>query len=304
MTDELARFHQPEKYYSYDSILFIRTISVSYYITEEHVVFILHVPLIDPITYNLYHLYSIPTAELTTIIPPTSYVAMSDEHTYYLNSKCQEIQEEFFCRLEVIERSYQQDTCIQNLLKIREDPRCLHVPVNITDTLVETINDEKYLLILPTETAIHEKCGNEEVHKLRGTFLITVPYSCEFIARDFEYINLQGTVKEEPVYLPYINRNISNVKPIQLNLKSFNLDQLSKLTLQQEDTIIPYNTNNELWTRSSVPLYTILTAVLAAIFIYKNRRTIVLKYQDILRRHHQRNPEEQLQHLQAFPTPP
>lgn len=177
MKNELKRHHDSESYYSNDNVLFVRTINVDFYITPNHIVFLLHVPIIiiDKFNYNLYHLYSIPTIDNTTIVPPTAYVAMADDHIYYLKERCKLIQRQYFCSTNQIERNYQQDTCVKNLLQVKQDPDCRRIPIVTTEPLVETINDEKYLGILPTETLIHEKCDSEEVHKLKGVYLIRIP---------------------------------------------------------------------------------------------------------------------------------
>lgn len=68
-----------DKNHSYldGNILFVHTIFVEYHITEEPVVFLLCVPLLDPRMYSLYHHYSIVTNESTTTIPCTPYVAQT-----------------------------------------------------------------------------------------------------------------------------------------------------------------------------------------------------------------------------------
>lgn len=271
MKSDLNKFHDDHFYYSSDNILFLRTIDVNFYITPDQIVFLLHVPILDQRIYNLYHLYSIPTDRNTTVIPPTSYVAMLDDSIYYLKRKCKFIQQQYFCSLSSIQRNFQQDTCIKNLLQVRKNPECRHVPINVTDPLVEIINNERYLLILPQEIRVHEKCKNEEVHNLKGVYLITVPYSCSFITKEFTYSNLEKTLKEEPVYLPPLNEQIANVKPIHLNLKSINLDELSKLTLETNSEPLVYmHSNTSTWMHSSLPLYLILIIVII-VFCYLKR---------------------------------
>lgn len=104
-------------------------------------------------------------------------------------------------------------------------------PVKINEILVANTIEEKYLLISPTNNLQHEKCGSEEVLNLKGSYLIILPYSCRFTTMDFEFSNQQGTIQGEPVHLPHLPSAVSNVNPVQLNLKSFGLDQLSELTL-------------------------------------------------------------------------
>lgn len=274
MKTELSKFNEPSSYYSLDNILFTRTISVDYYITSEHIVFLLHVPILNNEIFNLYHLYSVPTVQNSIIIPPTPYVAMHESSIFYLKNRCKYIQEQFFCSELNVEKNFQQDTCIKHLLQVKQSPKCRLVPVNITDSLVETINDEKYLLILPNETLVHEKCGNEEVHRLKGIYLITVPYSCSFITKDFKYINLKDNLPEEPVYLPPLDEDIAKIKPINLNLKSINLDELAKLTLQPVDPISYIHTNTHVWTHSSIPVYCLIFVLLIFFISIRKRKEL------------------------------
>lgn len=298
MKASLKRFHAEEFYYSADNILFLKTINVDFYITPDHIVFLLHVPILDPKTYNLYHLYSIPTVRNTTIIPPTSYVAMCDNSIYYLKRNCKYIQQQYFCSSSDVQRNFQQDTCIKNLLQVKKNPECRHVPINVTDSLVEIINSEKYLLILPERIRLHEKCGNEEVHNLKGIFLINVPYSCSFITKDFTYTNLENTLKEEPVYLPPLNEEIADVKPIHLNLKSINLDQLNKLTLEANSPPLAYiHSNTHTWTHSSLPIYFILIIIITSI-CYLKRKQIFKFCQPKIKQ----ESVEELAQAEAFPT--
>lgn len=306
MKIELSKFNEPNQYYSYDDILFTRTISVNYFITPERIVFCLHVPILETSPYNLYHLYSIPTPAQTTIIPPTSYVAMTEDGIYYLRNICQEIQGEYFCHHDVVKRNYQQDTCIRNLLRVHTPPSCTPVPVEIKETLVETIGDGRYLLISPAEIRLHEKCGNEEVHRLQGVYLITVPYSCKFIAESFEYTNENMVLKSEPVYLPPIPMATNkNIKPIQLDLKSFDLDELSKLTLQHdEEGPLAYINSQTLWTHSNLSIYLILITIFLIVVIWKYRTDFKTRCQR--RRNHRQQKEtttNTLEMREAFPTP-
>lgn len=303
MRIELTKYHDGSHYYSYDNVLFVRTISVDYYVTEEHVVFLLHVPLLDPITFDLYHLYSVPTTDSTVIIPPTSYVAMTGEHTYYLKDKCLKVQQEYFCKTSQIERNYQQDTCVQNLLRVREDPHCTHVRVEIADTLVETISDQKYIILAPKDTLVHEKCGSEEVHKLKGSYLVSVPFACKFVTKNFEYANLEGTLPEEPVHLPPAIGTISNIRPIQLNLKSFGLDQLSKLTLTREDIEpLSFIAGDTAWTHSNFPILMLILLIIIILLIIYYRLGIKRIFQQIFKST-QLGVNSDAEMSPAFPTP-
>lgn len=99
-------------------------------------------PILDKNVYNRYHLYSIPTSYSTTIIPPTKCASVTEYGTYYIKDKCRFLQREFFCSLSKIEKDYTKEDCIRNLLRVEKNPNCIEIRVNVTQTLVETVNDE------------------------------------------------------------------------------------------------------------------------------------------------------------------
>lgn len=297
MISELRKYHDESEYYSFDNILFTKTIQVDFYITAEHIVFLLHVPLLDKRIYNLYHLYSVPTKGNSTIIAPTPYVAMTEDSIYYLKSNCLSLQQQYFCATNDIEKNFQQDTCIKNLLQVKNDPNCRLIPIEINDTLVETISDQKYLLILPVETLVHIKCQNEEVHKLKGTFLLDVPYSCSFITKDFVYKNLEGTLKEEPVYLPPLSKQQAAIKPIHLNLKAINLDQLSKLTLETSEPLTYITPLSTTWFHWNIPLYCLIILIIIALLVYFKKDSLI-KYTRL-----RKKSKPQIVKIEACPLP-
>lgn len=297
MMRELKNHNDESTFYSSDNILFTKTIEVDFYITPEHIVFLLHVPLLDRRIFQLYHLYSVPTSQNTTIIAPTPYVAMTENAIYYLKEKCGYLQQEYYCASKDLQKNFQQDSCIRNLLQVKKSPECKQVPISINDTLVETINDQKYLIILPSDTLVHTKCGNEEVHKLQGVYLLNLPFSCSFITKDFVYQNLQGEIKEDPVYLPPLPFDMLDIKPIHLNLKSINLDELSKLTLDTNDPLMYLSTSANTWIHSGLPLYALLIVTIILVSLYFLWKT----YYKPKNETKTLAPEEVK--LQAFPTP-
>lgn len=271
MLNTLSQIHDPNTYYSSDYQAFINTISINYYVTNEHIVFVLHVALLHPDTFQYYKLYSIPTIQNTTIIPPTTYVAISGNLCEYISQPCKRINNNFHCSRETLVVNYQEEQCISHLLQVRENPQCIAVPVSFNQSIVEQINEAKYLIISPSNIRIKAKCKFEEIKSLQGIYLVHVPYQCMFTAKDFTYANLEEELSQEPVYLPTFNMPTAPIQPIQLNLKKVPLDQLHKLTLQQEIPIQPRNGN--IWMHSSIPVFIILIAISAsaATFYYCRR---------------------------------
>lgn len=271
MLSSLSQIHDPKTYYSNDYQSFLNTVSINYYITNEHIVFALHVPLLHPDTFQYYKLYSIPTTHNTTIISPTSYVAISGNLCEYISQPCKQINRNYHCSQEAIIVNHQEEQCISHLLQVKENPRCIAVPVSFNQPIVEQINEAKYIIISPRKIRIKAKCKFEEIKSLQGIYLVHVPYQCMFTAKDFTYVNLEEEISHEPVYLPTFDMPTAPLQPIQLNLKKVPLDQLHKLTLQREIPIQPRI--GDVWMHSSIPLYVIVIAISAlAVTCYYCRR--------------------------------
>lgn len=102
-----------------------------------------------------------------------------------------------------------------------------------------------------------------------------VPYPYSFTAKEFRYVNLGTPLPEEPVYLPMVIYPNSHVEPIQFNLKSIKLDQLSKLTLQLDDvtdTGVFTTITNKYGLISNV--FVVIIIVLIICIIYYRKRLI------------------------------
>ena len=267
MLDTLSQIHDSNMFYSNDHQSFLNTITISYYITGEHIVFALHVALLHPYTYQYYKLYSIPTTRNTTIIPPTTYVAISGDFCEYISQPCKLINQNYYCPKEAISFNYQEEKCISHLLHIRENPLCTAVPVSISQSIVEQITEAKYIIIAPNRIRVKAKCKSEEIKNLQGIFLVTVPFQCMLTAKDFTYENMEEELPQEPVYLPKFNMPVAPIQPIQLNLKKVSLGELHRLTLQQEIPMQQMN-NAEIWIHSSIPVYIIITALISVIAVY------------------------------------
>lgn len=110
---------------------------------------------------------------------------------------------------------------------------------------------------------------------------------------------MEESIEEEPIYLPPFTGKISDVKPIHLNLKSINLDKLSKLTLQQNEPLQYMELAHT--SHISIITYCIIVLIIVTIgyLVYKNRELWLSK----IRRKTKENNE--LQTIkEAFPTPP
>lgn len=267
MLDTLGQIHDPNMFYSKDYQSFLNTIAVNYYITNEHIVFALHAALLHPSTHQYYKLYSIPTTNNTTIIPPTTHVAISGDFCEYISQPCKLINQNYYCPREAISSNYQEEKCISHLMHIKENPLCTAVPVSISQPIVEQITEAKYIIIAPNEIRVKAKCKSEEIRSLQGIYLVSVPFQCMLTAKDFTYENMEEELPQEPVFLPKFDMPVAPIQPIQLNLKKVSLGELHRLTLQQEIPIQQMN-NAAVWIHSSIPTYIIIITLISATLVY------------------------------------
>nr|XP_023026890.1 uncharacterized protein LOC111514882 [Leptinotarsa decemlineata] len=265
-------YTKPEDFRKYYDL-----ITVDAYYSNAIIVFVLHFPLLHPEKFTHFHLYSIPTSNFTTIIPPAPYLTLNTGLHHYSQRPCKKINPGFLCQIPIIRGDIQPRDCISQILHISEDEaRCQQVPVSIKGTLIEEITPAHYVGIFPKPTKISTECSTPGMQELHGTYLIEVPPGCGFETPEANYINSKGFTYEQPLALPKV-RTISiphEKKMLPIQLEKIPLDELHKIHEQSllqplgfED--IPVDSTH-FWT---TPVFIIATAVIG-ILVFKFRHTL------------------------------
>lgn len=212
-------------------------ISTDAYFSNYMVVFILHFPILHSEPFTHYHLYSIPTKNLTTIIPTSPYLIIGTELFQYSKTACKKLDTTYLCQKVNLQFHSKSPDCISQILRISdEEARCLYVPVLSQNTLIEAITSSHYIGIFPLPTKVSTHCSTSNIQVIHGVYLFEVPLGCEFHTPEESYYNAKEITYEEPLTLPNIQivANYLPAKPKAINLEKIHLDELQRIHEEQQ----------------------------------------------------------------------
>lgn len=246
-------------------------INIDGYFSNHTMVFILHFPILSPEIFTYFHLFSIPTTNHTTIIPPAPYLALSENFFQYTEVPCRKINFEYLCQEGPLQNNNQD--CISQILQLsNSEATCRHVPVSINTTLIQDLSDAHYIAIFPRPTKVSTRCPTTKIMILEGVFLISLPPGCEFRTSSESFSNEKTVIQEEPLTLPKIHTKNDDrqpqVKPLKLS--QVPLDELHKL-IRTEEHLEPIQAETQSTNHSHfwiTPLY-ILGTIMVIVICYK-----------------------------------
>lgn len=256
-----------------DLIKYYDIIEVEAFYMDRKIVFVLHFPLIHPLSFDLYHLYSIPSMNSTTILPPDTFLAMNSETYQYMSQPCKKLKDGYFCEETSLNPKTKND-CIFQILQLSDiEVPCPSIPVVNKQEVVEQIDEANYILLLPNKTKIYTSCGKMDFSILQGNFLVHLPYGCELKTPKYVFSNQESKTEGQALLLPEIKispeKIEENIKDIEI--QNVPLDQLhtlqkqqremSQVSLKEVDSTPPYA-----W---SLPVYIILIIGITLIAIWK-----------------------------------
>lgn len=251
-------------------------IDVKSYYSGYRLVFILSIPIIYPYPFNYYHLFPIPTPNLTTIIPKKPYLANYKDLYQYQDYPCQHLNPGYYCPEIQINHLDEQEDCITSILNIGNQVNCQVTHITLKSSIVEKIDAMHYLLISPHESKIQINCNKIDFINLKGTYLITLPLGCSFEFDNAKFTNEKGTTNNQPLLLPEIKIQTikENITYEKLELKNISPDQLITLKNNQRELVInkaiPSKTDYHYWT---TPIYFIIVlGILIWTFSYAKKR--------------------------------
>lgn len=278
IVDTMLNHHSPEQLlytHKEELIKYYKVITVDAYYSDHKIVFILHFPLLHPEIFTHYHLYSIPTKNLTTIIPPSPYLTMSAELYQYDSTPCMHLETMYLCQNTLIIQDNDRKDCIFQILQLNnKEANCHHTKITMTTPLVEQLTEAHYVTIFPNQTKVLTKCTSTEIQTLQGVYLFQLPRGCKFETLNFVYLNTKTEIQEQPLTLPKIKTAIiQDPEEYHLNIDKIPLDGLQKIQ-QDHKNLLPLSitkigeSSTHFWT---TPIFIIVT-LFVIIIIYKCRR--------------------------------
>lgn len=271
-------------------------IEIKSYVKESTIVFILELPLVKLDVFQYYQLYPVPIPEnpfeFYINFPHTPYLALNEEKYSYLNQHCKNLQkQEYLCKEVHLLQANPNSPCAVQLLNYQSNiTNCAPLKIEITETQILKITDNKWIVTTPNKTVTSIMCGDLKSNKiLFGSYLIEINNNCIV---QINSIKLQtykaGKLLFNKIQLPTVNLStINNNRNVKLNVPNLNLgvinfketNDLKKKIRQQENRI--EEMNNPVYANKTsiftIFLYIILIIFLAVLII----KTIIFKFKNI-----------------------
>lgn len=264
------------KYYSSDQLIFSHIsnnthryydlLEIEAYYSGTKIVFVIHFPIVYPEIFSYYHLYSIPTQKLTTIVPKNTYLVMNENFYQYTSVPCIDLHPDYYCPDNNLMYGMKNQDCIFELLQLGSTyESCQQVPVQLTRNVIQQIDESHYIAIFLNQTKIQTICGRTDFTTLEGNYLITLPPGCQFQTNDYNYINEKLITKGQPMLLPEIN--IPPRSPVgtisKITIEDVQLDKIHELQNQQRKLgPVKFTYTQESWTNYwIIPIYVTLISI-------------------------------------------
>lgn len=225
-------------------------IKIKAFQTNDRIIFILEIPIVEDADYTLYHIYSAPakdprTSLFHTIIPSRKYAAISQNSKQYLavnKEDCEEIvEDEFQLCFDQFPKSMSADTpCeITALMESRISENCDQVITSIEDYNVQKLTKNRWLIIVGNSVPVTTVCpGSSSTTEIieENSILSLDPKCSGFVGTTRVYADYEKneTIQSE-FYVPNIQINccenmpkkeeLPPLKPIKIN--HLNLDEIN-----------------------------------------------------------------------------
>lgn len=249
-------------------------IGIKAYSTLTSITFILEVPLINPATYDLLHLYSIPNDKNLTRIPKAPLLILGSNEYAYPHEPCHHLDDNLSICNHLKLEDVNNGDCIVQVIRHTAASNCQYAEVILPPVKIQQIHQNTWLVISRNMEILKIKCGNDEKYqRIQGTYLLTTTEACKLeingkiLQTHHKTLNIKETIP-----LPRIRLPEGNVTWKSIHLERINLDKLHSIAASIS---IQPELNND-YGIATKPSWTsiILIAVLAAVatfYLYKKR---------------------------------
>ncbi|XP_071054953.1 uncharacterized protein [Onthophagus taurus] len=200
--------------------------------------FIIQVPIVETVQYQLYNLYPIPIIikNKTYMIENNyNYIAIGKDDYLLINKQCKEIiPNQYLCTEQTKQKS--KDQCEFELVTQSKIQNCAFKRIESQSlTFIET--PQMYVIISNKEQKLREQCNkNVKYHVLLGTYIIKKSNDCKYQINEIIIQNYETILKEYQFYIGIINVTNSEKHSI-VKLKEINIELQEKhLNLEHNNT--------------------------------------------------------------------
>nr|CAI5866906.1 unnamed protein product [Callosobruchus analis] len=192
--------------------------------TDEEILCILKIPILQKLPFNLYYIHPLPNSENIILEPPTTFYLSNNVKEAWTDTPCKQTEKFYICL-------YTQRTNICSLENTYK--HCLFHEVKNDYFLYKRLWSQNALIFdSKSSQTVVEKC-EENVSKftLKGSYILNG--SCDIIIDEeiFHLSDVNFTIHESPVTLPNLNITVNTT--VELNNYHFLDLQELKTTLKQ-----------------------------------------------------------------------
>lgn len=255
------------------------TLEIRSFVKNKEIVFVIEIPLVEKLNYNLFQLFPLPTKHdkyFKIIVPNFEYLLINERNFGYSNQPCKRISlNEFLCNHIHSENFYKNIPCEVQLLRYEHNiSNCNTLYIDIDNMQLQNIEENKWILVTNNDIIGIETCVNTQNNVLfNGTYLLELSFPCSLKLGDI-VINTYKNVKHnfQNIPLPNIDNNLTHkvlYKQVKLlNLNNINFNKLNKL---QEEITFQKSENSKLFNNriyyNKTSIWTVLLYVILCIII-------------------------------------
>lgn len=245
------------------------TFNVKTYLKDNHIKFIIDVPLVESVSFTYYKLYPLPMFQQSTnqtliIIPDYPFLLQNETSYRHITKGCREITaQEYLCSDNNI-APYISESCIEQLLQYKQHlTKCHAQRVEIEDITIQKIEENRYILYLRHKKILTQSCGDDVTREqLRGTYILTTDTPCDISIQGlFIKGNRFRELGKSQDGLPIINLPLLPDQAVfeteVLKLKSNNLDDVQHLNYLLQKSV-----------KSDPKLYSVKSLSIATVVLY------------------------------------
>lgn len=233
----------------------------SYYI-DKQIVFVFKFPIISKNSFEFFKLSIAPNKDNQGLIPPSPFIATYEKQFVYIETECPKLNNWYLCDQQINLQIRSKTDCIQELITSQHlGEYCQFTKIKLKREAMEKLDDRHYVVSFPLETRAQLTCGRVDYISLYGSYLATIPTSCQLKTEEFTIINDNDEIEGQPLKLAGIpqSNDIRPAKLAHIQLSSINLQDLhgiqekimAQTPLQLEDSNAIYHT--------TIPFYTVLS---------------------------------------------
>lgn len=263
--DHLKLIYKPDELLPFSKFHLFQILSnskIKIAVTEDTIICILLVPILNPNTYRLTHIYPIPNIESKVLLPPARYFLFDGIHHFWTNNECIAYENLYIC-----------ESLIENHCNAVLPVNCTFATAKNNYKLYEQLEDSTILVDFKENTTIIEQCSDIRYFVVQFSNIVFSTNNCKIVIDNVIYST--NTVNSS-LTLPFVTNFTHTVtKEVNiLNKHLLDIDQLEKDSLLI-DHKVPY-THNVFNFTTCILLVTIIS-ILVYVLYKKNFRKVIIR---------------------------